>query len=639
MRGSDDTSRVKPWLWHVASATILVAIAVSTGTWYETTDDAIMNAFSAGRLLTSHPDEHLVFTSILIGFPLKLAYTLAPGINWYGLYLVVTLAVTTAALLWVFSDLSGSWLGRALVLAFLIATVSTAFARLQFTRVAFLAAEAGCLLVWRSLDRGLPQNKASAVIGGALVLLATWVRAEVALMAALFCGPLFVPIVWTALFGGPSPLRGQAVKVMGTVVAACVLSVAIDSAYYRTDQAWGSFVTYQSRRLMFMDGGRVSERTVPDSVLQEVGWSRNDLSMMTNWFGLHPTVYDLTKQDYIITHAAQPLSMLNTGLLSDGLKEYKYDKVLWLLFAVAGTALAIARDRYSALTIIGSTAAISAVLLILLMNWYMPPRVAQPGISVAAATGLAMVGRRMARGRPGPPWWLAAVGSLAVVALAAASVRATWSTSEDAAGTHQNFTEQVRRLQPAPSQLYVIWGGGIQLEQLVTPLGGFNDTSGLQAIQLGWPNRSPHVDRRLREFGLSDLYVDLWRKPNAFLIASQSRCLGLVQFVAAHYGPIVTCTTTDETLSIRQVTLSTMQAAGPSINVRWKDSVSDAEREALVRAYGLQRPRSLDEHTWRYEVPDPTPARLLALVTDRAVEDTAGVDRQTGVITNPAPDW
>jgi hypothetical protein len=568
MRGSDDTSRVKTWLWPVVIAMILVAIAVSTGTWYETTDDAIMNAFSAGQLLSSHPDEHLVFTSVLIGFPLKLAYTIAPGINWYGVYLVVTLALTAAAFLWIFSDLSGSWLGRALVIGFLIATVSTAFARLQFTRVAFLAAEAGCLLVWRSLDRGLSENRASAVVGGALVLFATWVRAEIALMAALFSGPLFVPIVWKGLFGGRSPLRRQAFRAMGIVIAACFLSVALDSAYYRADESWGRFVTYQSRRLMFMDGGRVGERSVPDSVLEAAGWSRNDLSMMTNWFGLHPTVYDLQKQDYIISQAAQPLAIFDSQVLSEGLKQYKYDKVLWLLFAIVAIALVLAHDRNSALTIVGSTAAITAVLLILLINWYVPPRVAQPGISVAAATGLCMFGRRVARGQLVPSKWMTAMGCIVVLVFAKVSVQATWLMSEDAAGTHRMFAEQVRRLNPAPTDLYVIWGGEMQLEQLVTPLGGFSDTSGLQALQLGWPNRSPHTDRRLYEFGMSDLYVDLWRKPNAFLISSQSRCLGLVQFVAAHYGPIITCTTTDPVLSVRRVSLSTTQPAGPSINVR-----------------------------------------------------------------------
>src|SRR5687768_6765802 len=87
-------------LWAAALGVLLVALAVGTGTWYETSDDVGMNAGVAGGYGIAAPDEHLVFTNVLVGLVLKAAYQSAPGVPWYGLYLLTTLAFAAVAFIW-----------------------------------------------------------------------------------------------------------------------------------------------------------------------------------------------------------------------------------------------------------------------------------------------------------------------------------------------------------------------------------------------------------------------------------------------------------------------------------------------------------------------------------------------------------
>ena len=49
---------------------------------------------------------------------------------------------------------------------------------------------------------------------------------------------------------------------------------------------------------------------------------------------------------------------------------------------------------------------------------------------------------------------------------------------------------------------------------------------------------------------------------------------------------------------------------GPLINVRWVETVENAQRTALERALGLYRAEHTEGTTWRYRVPNASPQRL-----------------------------
>ncbi len=68
---------------------------------------------------------------------------------------------------------------------------------------------------------------------------------------------------------------------------------------------------------------------------------------------------------------------------------------------------------------------------------------------------------------------------------------------------------------------------------------------------------------------------------------------------------------------------------GALVNVRWAESVDAAHRTTLEQSLGLVRAEHLDETTWRYRLPDPSPDHLRAIVNHAMVADTHGFDRAT----------
>jgi hypothetical protein len=77
----------------------------------------------------------------------------------------------------------------------------------------------------------------------------------------------------------------------------------------------------------------------------------------------------------------------------------------------------------------------------------------------------------------------------------------------------------------------------------------------------------------------------------------------------------------DRTLLLRELP--------PKINVRWAPDVDDAARVAAEARFHLVQDGAPDGRTRRYELLDPSRTNTEALVTDPAVEDTAGLDRLT----------
>lgn len=71
------------------------------------------------------------------------------------------------------------------------------------------------------------------------------------------------------------------------------------------------------------------------------------------------------------------------------------------------------------------------------------------------------------------------------------------------------------------------------------------------------------------------------------------------------------------------------------IAVRWAAHVALDQRAMLERRYGLLAGVADEGRTWRYELEDPEPATLRAMVNDPAVEDTNNVERSSGRIVTP----
>ena len=80
----------------------------------------------------------------------------------------------------------------------------------------------------------------------------------------------------------------------------------------------------------------------------------------------------------------------------------------------------------------------------------------------------------------------------------------------------------------------------------------------------------------------------------------------------------------------------TLPELAPRVNVRWAPGVSAGERATLERRFNLVLPAHTEGSTWTYDLGDPSPAMVTALVHHPAVEDTHGINRQAGIVETDA---
>jgi len=156
---------------------------------YETNDDLMMQLIASG-FYTGHPDAHLVFTNILIGWVLRFFYGTWAGCNWYLIYLLAVHYLALTAIAFVVMARRGGWLSAWLYVLFFLVVETHILLHLQFTTTAFLAGTAGLLMLVDGLRPGSPAHWPEVIGGAALVGLMGLVREPVALLLAVMSAML-----------------------------------------------------------------------------------------------------------------------------------------------------------------------------------------------------------------------------------------------------------------------------------------------------------------------------------------------------------------------------------------------------------------------------------------------------------------
>ena len=81
----------------------------------------------------------------------------------------------------------------------------------------------------------------------------------------------------------------------------------------------------------------------------------------------------------------------------------------------------------------------------------------------------------------------------------------------------------------------------------------------------------------------------------------------------------------------------TISPLAPRVHVRWADDVSDAQRSTIERRFALADGLRRDGATWEYDLTEPSPIAVRALIVEPAIVDTHYIDRESGVVAVDAP--
>lgn len=516
----------------VVGALFLAALACFTPA-FQTNDDPTMALVASGTSLSPQPDEHIVFTSVLIGRALKQLYRTAPAVPWYGAYLLAVQLLAHVALLWLVLVAGAG--GRA-VLGFLVyfGTVGLHFlVDLQFTTTAFLAGQAGALLVLappaEPEGAARPWRTWVAAAGIALLTLSSLVRFDSFRLALALAAPAVL-----LLLGRP---RGEGR--LGRAVAAVLLAVAVPAAlrlfdreWYRRDARWADYLERSALLPELTDYGRAPYDGSTRPLYASLGWSENDAVLLRNWFVVDETVFGTDRIRALLAAAPR----LAPDALAGAARRFgrlAREPALWPLALslplFGALAAASGRARAWTATALGCLLALAALAALR----QAPLHVALPVLAFPAALSVVLGAPRRSSPRARAIRILVGGAALAGVAL---SVEQRWHESRRARTHNEQLRQSIRELAPRPDQLMVAWGLGFPYEWIL-PLQDWRYLDGLRLYPLGWLQRSPVSEGTLRAFAVGDLYRALYERSDVFLMGNHPRGTHLLQvFGEEHRG-------------------------------------------------------------------------------------------------------
>ena len=75
----------------------------------------------------------------------------------------------------------------------------------------------------------------------------------------------------------------------------------------------------------------------------------------------------------------------------------------------------------------------------------------------------------------------------------------------------------------------------------------------------------------------------------------------------------------------------------PRVNIRWVEGVNDSARSDIERQLKLLAGQHIEATTWAYDLGDPSPEAIEAIVTHASVADTHHIDRSRRSLASDAP--
>jgi len=269
---------------------------------FKTNDDVGMSMICSGHGYTSAPDEHLLYTNIVVGQMLAALYTFNRHCPWYGSYLFI---VNLVGMIAVISQLIARFKRTGAIIAVSIFIICVCFNNLillQFTTAAFMVGLGGYALILGWLEDGLEVSWPALVrplLGIVLLIICSLVRYEIFVLVTILS--MFVYAVrflqpWSKLKTNWRTL----LMIFCSIAITGGVAVAFqqyNSWVYRQSSGWENF--YQANRLMagfsdYGDGRAASELRKREAQIA-AGWTSNDLKILQNVFILNSELFSIEK--------------------------------------------------------------------------------------------------------------------------------------------------------------------------------------------------------------------------------------------------------------------------------------------------------------------------------------------------------
>jgi hypothetical protein len=572
-----------PLIFALLAVLALLSVAVvALRIRYDTNDDVFMTMIAAGQGFCPAPDEHLIFTNIVIGRALKWLYTAQPQVPWYGGYLLLVHYVAQTALLYgaLATGIEGAGRGQqvagspghaapaaarrafrarcGLYLVYFAVVELVMLNRFQFTTTAFLASQGAIVLLWLAAQRRARQESWSVVCplvaAVALILVAGMIRLESLAMAALVALPLGVFGIWR----GPRWALVPSAVAAGLAMVLVLAAATYHRVSYERDPQWSRFYAYNQLRCKFNDYGWTSYSPQTAQAFATVGWSANDHDMIARWFFDDPALYGEAQLRAVLDAYPWKTARLTSDYVAQMVRRPGQDRSVWAVMLVLPLFVAMVDDRGRARWAVGGcgVAAVALLVAIALNNKLPPMRTYFPllsfPLSVVLLLPLRSLGGGMHAAAQGAEpkhrhrlliaWRQQSRGMQAVLALLVVGTsmgvyrqcRLSIKTQRDRPAL-QSFLADARA---ENHKLYVCWEAALPFE-LVSPLDNLRGWSGVSLFNLTWTQRTPWQEATKRRFGIASLAQAMSERDDIVLVANPAHRAVFVTFVKEHFGNAV----------------------------------------------------------------------------------------------------
>ncbi len=498
---------------------------------YQTNDDATMNLIAAGLAFADRPDEHLLYTNVLIGLPLKWLYEHAPTFPWYGCYQFVTLYAAATGLGYALLRVNPSWRQALVVFVFMWVAVFQCAVEVQFTKTSSITCLAGLLLFLAPLRGAEPWPRAAVVAAAALVLWGSLVRFDSLLLACVITAPVALAAAW------PAPARAlRAAWPLAATVAVALGLHAVNQLYYAAEDGWKDFYAYNAMRAEFTDYNRYRYTRDTQPAYEAAGWKPIDEQMLKVWFYADPEVYSLERMRRITeTVPLAERRPLPQTFVVVAEQLVKYPDLAQVLMAF-GCAVLLTGFHWRRLILPSVLFALAFALAMFFDRYYYIPNHVLILLFFGAMAGAVL--------RPQGPDILPSVASWilagAVVLTFLVVVLLTFVTLGNAEIHRQKMSSDVQRwvteLDTRPDQLFVVWADIFPFERLVDPLHDPKLIRPFRCVSLSFLLPTPFTKRRMAEFDVTNLYQAICERSDVFVGAQKDRIPLLRQYLFVHYG-------------------------------------------------------------------------------------------------------
>jgi hypothetical protein len=530
---NDVRRRLRMSLLLVGSLVLGVVLALTPR--YETNDDAGMNLVAAGRGFVDRPDEHLLYSNILIGLALKTLYQVAPSVPWYGgLWFFTACASLVAICFACLRNTSSEWT-VGLLGAFLWFAGIPDLTQLQFTRIAFLAGLAGLLLlVSASKSTGATWQHWFAI---PLLLVGELIRYDAVRLMCVVLSPVIFWMLWRCR-SEKNARRAVA------VLASCLLvgwgAVRFNDWYYARDPDWKDFHPFNILRVEFMDFDHVQYNSQTAGAFAAAGWKPVDLQMLRNWAFLDQDRYNSQSLRTILE--ALPQNGPSARPWQALAKQLAADRELWGLLACgAAIVVILGVDRSARFIPLACFVVALATCAVVYRFMHLPARVYCPVIGGCVATALVFANGPRAFGKR-RVWAETGFGHCLALAVVGGMIvwrgYVVWRSNANYVSYHKSAVQMLGNLGPKPEQLYVIWAGDFPFEYVTLPLAGQPLPASFKVMTMG--NTSGFTRQRLRELGVRDLRSLVVRGGQVYFVCQPADLELLDSYFWTHFGEHLT---------------------------------------------------------------------------------------------------